>query len=143
MNPLDWVMPPWVRIALKLAPYIVIALLAAALFVTRGTLHNARQDAKLLASQSATALAQAQAEWASDGKTAAETYATALATRQPIIVRSTDEVTHYAQTPAGAAHCADAGRVSSTDLLDRQLWPAQPPKGGAGTMPANAAKPTG
>lgn len=138
MNPLDWVMPPWLRIALKVAPFVVIALLLVALQITRGTLHGARQDAKLLAAQSAAALAHAQAKWASDGKTAAETYATALAIREPIIVHATDTVRDYAKTPAGAAVCAPADRVSSTDLLDRQLWPAQPPKGGAGTMSAHA-----
>lgn len=120
----------YLKLALKLAPYIVIALLAGALFVTRATLHDARQDAKLLKVASEADLAKHQAQWANDGKNAAETYAKALADRQLFIVHATDTVRQYAQTPAGAAVCASADRVSSTDLLDRQLWPAQPAKGG-------------
>jgi len=118
----------YLKLVWKFAPYIVIGILFAALMITRATLHDARQDAKVLAAQSAEALAKEQAKWAAAGKTAAETYATALSNRQPIIVHARDEITHYAQTPAGAAVCAAPGIVSSTDLLDRQLWPAQPAK---------------
>jgi len=123
-------MPPWLRIGFKLAPYAVIAALFGALLITRATLHDARQDAKLQAAQAAADLATAQAKWATDGKQAAETYAAALTNRQPIILKATDTVREYAKTPAGAAVCAPADRVSSTDLLDRQLWPAQPAQSG-------------
>ena len=126
MNLSSLVIPWWA----KLIPYAGVAVLFAALMLTRATLHDARQDAKLLAEQHKAELATAQAKWATDGKQAAETYAQALATREPIIVRATDTVRDYAKTPAGAAVCAPAGRVSSTDALDRQLWPAQPTTSG-------------
>ena len=99
----------YLKLAWKFAPYIVIGILFAALMITRATLHDARQDAKLLAAQSAEALAKEQAKWAADGKNAAETYANALSNRQPIIVHATDTVREYAKTPAGAAVCAAPG----------------------------------
>lgn len=62
-----------------------------------------------------------------------------LASRQPIIVRSTNIVREYAQTAAGAVLCLPAERVHGIDALDRELFPtgtAAP--SGARTVPADA-----
>jgi hypothetical protein len=122
----SFVLPTWARIAIKLAPFVAIAILLAALLQTRATLHDARTDAKIQAANDAAEAAKQQAKWANDGKAAAETYATAMTNRQPIILHATDTVREYAQTPAGAAVCAAPDIVSRTDALDRSLWPAAP-----------------
>lgn len=122
MNLSNLAIPWWV----KLVPYTVIAALFAALMVTRSTLHNVRMDNALAAETVKATIAEQQAKWAQDGKAAAETYAKALADRQPIILRSTNEVTKYAQTPAGRAPCAAPDRVQGIDALDASLFPQTP-----------------
>lgn len=111
----------WFRVALNLAPWLAIAALGFALFATRATLarvrleHTAelvrrdRDDARVLA---------ANADRVSK---AVETYATRTAALQPLIVRSTDTVRTYAETPAGRAACLDADRVRGLDELDASL----------------------
>jgi len=71
-------------------------------------------------------------------------WAQRFADRQPIILRSHDTVTAYAQTPAGAALCLAPERVYGIDALDRALFPAGTPAGaGAAAVPAPAGAPPG
>ena len=63
-------------------------------------------------------------------------YAARESSRQPIILTSKETVREYAQTPAGASQCLDAGRVSGIDDLDARIA-ASAPSGGPGAVPAN------
>ncbi len=62
-----------------------------------------------------------QARWATATSAALSTYASALADRQPLIVRSTDTVREYAQSDAGRVLCRPADRVRAIDDLDASL----------------------
>lgn len=131
----------WWRLALKLAPWLAIAGLAAALFVTRTTLARVKlEHAAELARNDAAAARQVAAN-AERGRQAADTYATRTAALQPLIVRSTDTVRTYAQTDAGRALCRDADRVRDIDALDAALAAADPAGGGAGAVPVDPAAP--
>lgn len=121
--------------------------LAIALHLTRGTLADARRTIaaersvrQADADAAARAKAEREARWAAAGRIAAETYADRLASRAPIILRSTDTVRTYAQTDAGRAVCLSADRVRGIDTLDGDLFPDDPePAGrGAGSVPADA-----
>lgn len=83
-----------------------------------------------------------QARFAQQQATAAQTYAAALAARQPLIIHSKDTVTRYAQTDAGRAVCRDADRVRDIDALDADLArnSAAPGRSG-GAVPADAPAP--
>lgn len=85
-----------------------------------------------------------QARWATATSAALSTYASALADRQPLIVRSTDTVREYAQSDAGRVLCRSADRVRAIDDLDASL--AQPATagtagGGGQTVRSDAAAP--
>ena len=71
---------------------------------------------------------------------AIQTYAAALAARQPLIIHSKDTVTRYAQTDAGRVLCRAADRVRDIDALDADLArdPAAPSRSG-GAVPTDAA----
>ena len=68
---------------------------------------------------------------------AAERYAASLADRQPIILRSRDTVTRYAQTDAGRALCLAADRVrgAAADRAALFAEPANPSEGGQRAVP--------
>ena len=63
---------------------------------------------------------------------AAASFADQLVRIEPIVLRSSDTVTRYAQTPAGAAACLDAGRLRGieADAAALGLAPADPASGG-------------
>jgi hypothetical protein len=114
-------------------PAIPIVILGAALLATRATL--ADRTATLKAERSAWSAeidratkqrAIDEARWAQASASAALTYADRLATREPIILRSTNTVREYAQTDAGRARCLGAARVRGIDALDAALFPAAP-----------------
>lgn len=72
---------------------------------------------------------------------AATTYADRLASRQPIIIRSTDTVRTYAQTDAGRARCLGPDRVRGIAEDRAALHPEEPgtaPRG-ADALPAGDA----
>jgi hypothetical protein len=128
----------WARLALKFAPYIVIALLAGALLLTRARLDAVRQADKL-AEQTRRADAEEQkAAWADGIAHAAQDYAQRLSDRQPIILHSKDTVTQYAQTPAGRVPCLAADRVHGIDQLDEGLAAAARHVAGPVPDPASA-----
>lgn len=70
---------------------------------------------------------------------AGDALASRLAATEPIIVRSTDIVRTYAETPAGRVPCLGAERVRGIDPLDHALAEAvRPAGGGAGPVRADA-----
>lgn len=111
---------------------------------TRLTLANERQvRAQDLADAEAAKL-KAERDAAERVAVATATYADRLATRQPIILESTNTVREYAQTDAGRVRCRDAERVRSIDLLDTRLAASATAAGsGDRAVPANAAAPAG
>lgn len=65
--------------------------------------------------------AQDEAQFAKALADATNDYATRLADRQPLIIRSKDTVTQYAQTPDGKLPCLAADRVRAIEDYDRAL----------------------
>ena len=117
-------------------PYIAGALIIIGLVIgidhrgyQRG-LH--RRDAEIAAMQAAAAKQEAQN--AEKVAQAANDYAAKVSAMQPIILRSTDKVTTYAQTPAGRAECLDASRVST--ILEDRAALAAASTGSNGSLPA-------
>jgi hypothetical protein len=121
-------------------PALPIVGLAIALFLTRETL--ASRTATLGAERASW---KAERDRADAEKTAAElrfaqqqgasvsTFASTLASREPVILHSTDTVREYAQTPAGRAACLAADRVLGIDQLDAALFhPEAAASAGAG-----------
>ena len=144
MNPLALLPAGLPRLALKLAPFVAIALLLAALLQTRGTLARVKLEAKaaqlVTERDSATRLATAEAH----GRQAAESYVARTAALAPLIVRSTNTVREYAQTPAGRVPCLDAERVRGLDEFDLSLFTPTASGSGAGAVRADAgASPAG
>ncbi|TZG23968.1 hypothetical protein [Sphingomonas montanisoli] len=126
--------------ATRIGPWIIIAGLAAALLLTRAKLTEVRLEAKVEAADAK--LGAAQSALANERRTGAAiaTYAERTAALQPLIVRSTDTVTRYAETPAGRAPCAAPDRVLGIDQLDAALWStASPASGRGGALPAHAS----
>lgn len=84
-----------------------------------------------------------EARFSRQQASAAQTYAAALAARQPLIIHSKDTVTRYAQTDAGRAVCRDADRVRDIDALDADLarYSAAPGRSGGAVPPDAAASP--
>lgn len=76
---------------------------------------------------------------------AAEDYANRTAAMQPIIVRSTNTVERYAETPAGRALCLTPDRVLGIERDAAALFAATAgaAEGAGGTLPDNAAQETG
>ncbi|CAN5367087.1 hypothetical protein BH10PSE14_BH10PSE14_04190 [soil metagenome] len=72
-------------------------------------------------------------------------YADRAAALQPIILRSHDMVTTYAQTPAGTARCLSPDRVLGLDAYDHALFPAAAPtaEAAAGQVHPDAGTPPG
>ena len=130
-----------VRVALKLAPFVAIVALAVALMLTRATLARVKLEHQVtLAEQKQHSAEQRGAEQARVAS-ASDAYAARTAALQPIIVRSTDTVRTYAETPAGRASCLGADRVRGLDELDASLaagtaaGSAEPVPGDAGASP--------
>ncbi|MGO1303957.1 MAG: hypothetical protein ACTMKV_04145 [Sphingomonas parapaucimobilis] len=71
-----------------------------------------------------------EARFAQRLATAAQTYASTLAARQPIIIHSRDTVTRYAQTPDGRALCLPADRVRGAQADRNALF--RDPAGASG-----------
>jgi len=68
---------------------------------------------------------------------AVATFADKITALQPVIVRSTDTVTKYAQTPAGAVECLSADRVHGidADAAALGLFSAPATPGGVNPLP--------
>jgi hypothetical protein len=103
--------------------------LCIALWITRGKLDD--RTATLKAERAAWTAeiakadklrAEAEQRYASQQNAALTTFASRLADREPIILRSTDTVRTYAQTDAGRAACLPADRVLGIDALDAELF---------------------
>lgn len=74
---------------------------------------------------------------------AVASFADKMTALQPVIVRSTDTVTKYAQTPAGAVECLSADRVHGidADAAALGLFPAPAAPGGVNPLPPNPDPP--
>lgn len=111
----------------------------------RQTLTNERAAWSMVIADSEKARSADEARFARQQAAASQTYAAALAARQPLIIHSKDTVTRYAQTDAGRVVCRAADRVRDIDALDTDLarYPAAPGRSG-GAVPADAtASPAG
>ncbi|MBD8677916.1 hypothetical protein [Sphingomonas sp. CFBP 13720] len=108
----------------------------------RLTIANERQAHIQNVADADRAKAAAEVRYASALADAADQYAARLTARDPIILKSTDTVTRYAQTDAGRARCRGADRVRAIDELDAEL--AEPPataSSGADTLSTDATTP--
>lgn len=128
--------------ALRLAPYVVAGVLALLLQSTRAELATTRLEAKVDVAHAERDLAQKEAAGATRMAQAADAYAVRTASVQPLIVRSTDTVTRYAETPAGRAVCAAPDRVHGIDQLDADLFAPAAAARGARAVQANAGAAT-
>lgn len=135
----------YLTLALRIGPWLVIAVLSLLLQRAWGKLDHAEMQAKV--DIGAAQLGAAKAETASTKTllSAVQTFADRTAALKPLVVRSTDTVTRYAETPAGRASCLAADRVSGIDELDASLWPAAAadPGQGQGGMHPDASAPAG
>ncbi len=122
--------------------------LAAALLITRETL--ADRTATLKAERAAWTAeieraerqrAEIERQHADRITQATAAYADRLASRQPIIIRSTDTVRNYAQTDAGRAHCFGPDRVRGITEDRAALHPEDTgaSAGGADAVPSSSA----
>lgn len=137
-----WVRTAW-KVARKVWPYVAIAILAAALQLTRGTLERVKLEHKTELAELGRQSAEADARAARKGEAAAAGYADRLAAREPLIVRSKDTVNTYAQTPAGRTTCLGADRVHGLDELDASLFTPADPARAARALQADAGAPPG
>lgn len=120
----DLVVPPWLKLGIKLLPYAVIALLAVGLTVTRATLHDVRLTyAVAQANEKAAQEADKEAD-AEKAAKASQDYAERIQNIQPIILHNKETVREYSQTPAGAAPCLSTDRVSGINESRRELFSA-------------------
>lgn len=111
----------------------------------RQTLTNERAAWSMAIADGEKARSADEARFAQRQAAAAQTYAAALAARQPLIIHSKDTVTRYAQTDAGRAVCRDVDRVRDIDALDANLArdPAAPGRSGRAVPTDAAASPAG
>lgn len=129
------------KIAIKLAPWVAVAVLAAALLLTRSTLERVKLEHKAAAAEQGRAAAERYAANAGRLAAAADSYATRQAALQPLIVRSTDTVRSYAETPAGRVLCRDPDRVRGIDELDASLRASVAAGEGEGAVRPDAPAP--
>ena len=107
---------------------IVIAALLGWIWLERGnhadtqqTLDNERIAWTAALREADVKKAEAEAKFAFDLVAATQTYAERLASREPLVIRSTNTVREYAQTDAGRVLCRDADRVRAIDDLDSDI----------------------
>jgi hypothetical protein len=123
---------------------LALAALAIALLLAKADARHwkKRADACQLRTEiAAREAAEATAANATRATRAADDFAARTAALQPLIVRSTNEVIRYAETPAGRGACLPADRVRGVDALDAALRAAAPASGGAGVVPADPGPP--
>ena len=111
----------------------------------RQTLTNERAAWSMAIADGEKARSADEARFAHQQAAAIQTYAAALAARQPLIIHSKDTVTRYAQTDAGRALCRAPDRVRDIDALDALLArdPAAPSRSGGAVPPDGPAPPAG
>ncbi len=126
--------------------------LLIALHFTRETLADRTATLRTERDAWTAALTRADQAKANDEKRFAQqqamsltTFAGTLASREPIILRSTETVRTYAQTDAGRAACLPADRVHGIDARDVELFASH--SGGAGggeeALHSDAGSPAG
>lgn len=132
------VIPPWVRVVLKLAPYIALALTASALQITRGTLHTARVEHALQLSEINLQSKTQELEWTRQQSDARGTYLQTLQNLSTLKDKSDEDTKTFAATPAGAVDCLSLDRVRAALQHRSDLEAALTPEGGAGEMPTGS-----
>lgn len=110
---------PWLKIG-------GVALIALAVWQYGNGRYDAGEDAERekwekVVRQRESEIAQLRLTYARREADASNTYAAKLESIEPIIIRSTDTVTRYAQTPAGSALCLPAERVFDIDATAAAL----------------------
>lgn len=134
----------WVRVALKLAPWLLIAGLGAGLEGTRARLHEVRLEDRAAVAEGKQASAEQLAANTQRLANAVSAYADRTAALKPLVITSHDTVEHYAETPAGRVLCRAADRVRDIDALDTAIAHPGAASGGAGAVsPDTAATPAG
>ncbi len=130
-------------------PVLLIALWAARLEYLRAgykaDLTTSQSGRELDRANAATATAKAETAFVVRLNAASDTYADRVASRAPIIIKSTDTVREYAKTDAGRVLCRAADRVRAIDALDADLA-RDPRPAGSGADPVRvdaAASPAG
>lgn len=134
----------WIRVGWKALPWAAIAALTIALLVTRGQLDHVRMQAKLETKDAQLASAQHDLADANRTSAAVQSYADRERALQPIVVRSTDTVTRYAETPAGRASCLPADRLDGVQQDRDALFatPVSTANAGATAMSSDPAPPS-
>lgn len=126
---------------------VALAALGLALLLAKADARHWRKQAdgyRLQIEVARREAADAAAANATRAAEATDAFAARAAALQPLIVRSTDTVRTYAETPAGRAACLDADRVRGLDALDASLRSAAPAGGGANpVLPDAGAPPAG
>lgn len=142
----------WLTLLRRFWPALIV--LALGLWVARldrlradhlQTLTNERAAWSAAISDGEKARSADEARFARQQAAAVQTYAAALAARQPLIIHSKDTVTRYAQTDAGRVLCRAADRVRDIDALDADLGrdPAAPDRSQRAVPADAAASPAG
>lgn len=135
----------WWRLALKLAPWVAIALLTMGLQATRGTLARVRLEHT---AQLATMRTEASEAKAADEKRVADAlgrYSVRSSAKQVITTRAANEVRDYAETIPGRAGCLGADRARGVQRDRAAFFPtdtATPAAGGDDSVSADSVADT-
>lgn len=107
------VIPPWVKIVWKVAPFLIIAVLAGTVHEKNWAIHDLKQTAQTQKALDDAAANKQQADWAANKSDAIETLALAFANKSTVITANLKESQKYASTPDGLAACLPADRMQS------------------------------
>lgn len=132
----DLVIPPWVKLGLRLLPFLVIAGLSVALFATRATLRDVRSNDKLLAAQTQLHTKDQELQWTQKLSAAQSDYSQSLVDLSKVKSKSDEDTKAFAATPAGAVPCLALDRVRALTENRAALEAALAPAGGPNSLPA-------
>lgn len=136
------VIPPWVRIAWKALPWLLLLSASIGLHLTRQTLHDVRQDDKLLASQTQLAAKTQELGWTRQQSAARGTYLQTLENLSTLKDKSDEDTKTFAATPAGAVDCLSIDRVRSLGSYRSALEAALAPAGSSGAVQGGSNTPS-
>lgn len=126
--------PPWVKIAITIAPWLLVAGLFGALHLTRVRLHEVRMNDKLLAAQSEVLSKTQELKWAQSLSSAQSGYLSTIQNLSSLKDKSDEDTKTFAATPAGAVDCLSLDRVRSALSHRSALEAALTASGGNGTV---------
>lgn len=126
-----------------LAGAATLGLIAFLVWIYGNTRYNAGELAERVRWKDAVLTSQAEVlaierKWSDRVAAGAFNYETRIETVKPILVKNTETVERYAQTPAGAVTCLPAERVFDIEATRAALFTPAAPSAlqGAGTMQA-------